>query len=240
VFVAREVNGRKVIRTRERVAALLEGGMGRLEVARTLGLSKSTVSYHARRLGLPVDERCNRRYDWSAVQRFYDEGHSVSQCQARFGFSRETWNAARRRGAVVPRPHAMPLEQLLGAPRNRGHLKRRLIKLGLKEARCEICGISRWRERPLALALHHVNGNKHDNRLENLRLLCPNCHSQTENFAGRNGRRGGGGFRAGGGSLRRWRGVRPRRGAWAFASACDSKYGRDRTCGWAWLAVDAG
>ena len=70
MFVAEEVNGRKVIRTRERVAALLEGGMGRLEVARTLGLSKSTVSYHARRLGLPVDGRCNRRYDWSAVQRF--------------------------------------------------------------------------------------------------------------------------------------------------------------------------
>jgi hypothetical protein len=39
---------------------------------------------------------------------------------------------------------------------------------------------------PPALALHHINGDNCDDRLENLALLCPNCHSQTENFAGRN------------------------------------------------------
>ncbi len=83
----------------------------------------------------------------------------------------------------------MPLEKLLAAPRQRGHLKRRLIALGLREDRCEICGISAWRGEPLSLALHHVNGDGHDNRLEHLQLLCPNCHSQTENFAGRNVRR---------------------------------------------------
>src|SRR5205823_2812872 len=127
--------------TRREVAALLGAGMTRLEAARRLGLAKSTVSYHARRLGLPIDERCNRRYDWAEIQRFYDDGHSVTQCQAHFGFSRQTWNAARKRGAVVARPHAMPLEELLGAKRNRGHLKCRLIRLGLKEARCEVCGI---------------------------------------------------------------------------------------------------
>ena len=39
------------------------------------------------------------------------------------------------------------------------------------------------------MALHHINGDRLDNRLENLELLCPNCHSQTETFAGRNGHR---------------------------------------------------
>jgi hypothetical protein len=102
--------------------------------------------------------------------------------------SRQTWHAAVQRAALVPRPAAMPIDELLreGVPRWRGHLKRRLIRMGLKDDRCEICGIADWRGAPLSLALHHVNGDGHDNRLENLQLLCPNCHSQTENFAGRN------------------------------------------------------
>ncbi|MEA2388845.1 MAG: hypothetical protein QOG41_1618, partial [Thermoleophilaceae bacterium] len=72
-----------------------------------------------------------------------------------------------------------------GRPRNRSHIKLRLLGAGLKDGSCEDCGITQWRGRPLSMALHHVNGDGRDNRLENLRLLCPNCHSQTENFAGR-------------------------------------------------------
>jgi DNA-binding CsgD family transcriptional regulator len=176
--------------TREHVAELLAEGVGRLEIARRLGITKSTVSYHARRLGEPIDERCARRYDWAEIQRFYDEGHSITECQIAFGFARETWNSARNRGDVVARPHAMPLEELLAGERNRSHLKKRLLALGLKRNLCESCGLVEWRGRPLTLALHHVNGLRNDNRLENLQLLCPNCHSQTENFSGRNGQRG--------------------------------------------------
>jgi HNH endonuclease len=64
-----------------------------------------------------------------------------------------------------------------------------LLAEGLKENRCERCGLSEWRGKPLAVALHHANGNGMDNRIENLVMLCPNCHSQTENFAGRGRRR---------------------------------------------------
>jgi Zn finger protein HypA/HybF involved in hydrogenase expression len=70
------------------------------------------------------------------------------------------------------------------------HVKRRLIRVGLLREACQLCGLgSTWQGRPLALHLDHINGIRTDNRLENLRLLCPNCHSQTETYAGRNQRR---------------------------------------------------
>ena len=177
------------VRTRKIVEMLLHYGFSQAEIAFATDRSKSTIAYHMRNLGRTPDERFNRRYDWAEVQRFYDEGNSITKCMTRFGFSRKTFNDARLRGDVVSRPQAMPLEQLLSGRRQRGHLKRRIIGLGLKTNRCEVCGISEWRGAPLSLALHHVNGDGRDNRLENLQLLCPNCHSQTENFAGRNIRR---------------------------------------------------
>ena len=51
-----------------------------------------------------------------------------------------------------------------------------------KEYKCERCGIVDWQGEQLTLELEHINGNKKDNRLENLALLCPNCHSQTETW----------------------------------------------------------
>lgn len=70
--------------------------------------------------------------------------------------------------------------------KNMTRLKLRLQKeLGL-EYRCDNCKISEWLDKPISLQLDHINGINNDHRLENLRLLCPNCHSQTETFAGKN------------------------------------------------------
>lgn len=65
-------------------------------------------------------------------------------------------------------------------------LKQWLLKNNLKENKCEICGISEWNNKPLNCQLHHIDGNKHNNKLENLQILCPNCHSQTETFTAKN------------------------------------------------------
>jgi len=66
------------------------------------------------------------------------------------------------------------------------NLKIRLIREGLKEYKCNICNLQNmWNNKPLILQLDHINGINNDNRIENLRFLCPNCHSQTDTFSGR-------------------------------------------------------
>ncbi len=163
--------------------------MTQAEAAFELGLSKATVSYHARRLDVPRDERASRRFDWTRIQQAHDGGLSARECCARFGCSRSAWAEAVRTGRLRARSHLIPIEELLveGRRCNRGHLRKRLLKAGLKEERCEECGLAEWRGRPLRVTLHHVNGDGYDNRLQNLAFLCPNCHSQTPNFSGRNG-----------------------------------------------------
>lgn len=173
---------------RRQVEVLLDEGLGIAEIANRLKISKPTVCYHCRKLGIPPRTQFARRYDWEAISQVYDSGVSQRECRKRFGFSNQAWHDAVARGDVTPRDHRIPLEELLvvGRPTGRGHLKRRLITEGLKENRCERCGIDEWQGEPLDPQLHHRNGNGLDNRLPNLAFLCPNCHALTDTWGGRN------------------------------------------------------
>ena len=73
-----------------------------------------------------------------------------------------------------------------GSKHNRSVLKRFILKNKLLPYNCAICGIKRWKGKELSLELDHINGINNDNRLENLRFLCPNCHSQTITYGARN------------------------------------------------------
>lgn len=174
--------------TRERVATLLARGLSQAEIARELGISTPTVCHHVRRLGILSESKFRNRYDWRAVQRAYDSGLTAAECAAHFGFSRASWSQAVSRGDIRARPRAEPIESILaaGRPRSRNHVKRRLIDAGLKGTCCESCGLDTWLEQPIGLELHHINGDGDDNRLENLQLLCGNCHAQTPNWGARN------------------------------------------------------
>jgi hypothetical protein len=70
--------------------------------------------------------------------------------------------------------------------RTSSRLKTRLIEEGYLEAECSNCHLTRWQNQPIPLELHHINGDRFDNRLENLSLLCPNCHALTATYRARN------------------------------------------------------
>lgn len=83
--------------------------------------------------------------------------------------------------------HKYPIEVYLNNEKkiSSWNLIKRLFKSGIKDKKCEICGIDSWNDRPLSLQLHHIDGNHNNNSLSNLIVLCPNCHSQTDNFCGK-------------------------------------------------------
>lgn len=93
-----------------------------------------------------------------------------------------------RRGSTTPVFPATPLAELLvkGRRYSSNVLKRRLIREGVKEPQCEGCLLYEWCGEPVPLELDHIYGDRADNRPENLRLLCPNCHALTPTYRGRN------------------------------------------------------
>jgi hypothetical protein len=97
-------------------------------------------------------------------------------------------NWRRRTGFAPP---AKPLSEILveNSTYSRNHLKRRLDSEGVKERRCELCGQDEiWRGRAMSLIIDHINGVGDDNRLENLRIVCPNCAATFDTHCGRRNR----------------------------------------------------
>jgi len=145
--------------------------------------------YKAIRRGRLVATLQRYLIDWAAVQSYYDEGNTYRDCRDKFGFSAYSWHKAVRRGVIEVRPNRWPLERILAESKSRTSIRRRLLEAGLLKNKCDQCGLSEWRGLPLSMQLDHRNGRKLDHSLTNLRMLCPNCHSQTPTFGARNRRR---------------------------------------------------
>lgn len=98
----------------------------------------------------------------------------------------KVWNQGERFRTIKP---TRPLNKVLVEHStwiNSNNLRQRLLKEGLKEYKCECCNRTEWLGKPIKLELHHVNGIKNDLRIENLQILCSNCHAYTDNYRGKN------------------------------------------------------
>ena len=93
------------------------------------------------------------------------------------------------KGSSKPSKKKIPLEEILEGkhPQYQSNkLRTRLIEEGYKSKRCECCGNTQWLGKPISLEVDHINGISTDHRIENLKILCPNCHAQTDTYRGKN------------------------------------------------------
>jgi 5-methylcytosine-specific restriction endonuclease McrA len=145
-------------------------------------------------------------YSQSELQEIANKCNSISDMLEALGYGRNNGSVAKTIKRVVAdkdidishfnpfaRNHQRPtysLKDILienSCYTSIDRLKIRLVNEGIMEYKCAWCGnCGEWNGKPLKLQLDHINGKHNDHRIENLRFLCPNCHSQTETFSGRN------------------------------------------------------
>ena len=157
-----------------------------------LGLTKPTVASTPEGSEFRRDERSRDATTGTRSSGLTTSGLPVRECARRFGFISLAWHQAIQRGDVVAAPSGRCRSKTLlvvGRRTSRHHLKLRLLAEGLKENRCEQCGITEWQGKPLNMQLHHLNGRRNRQPTRNIVFLCANCHSQTDTYGGRNGHR---------------------------------------------------
>jgi len=176
------------------VQAYYDEGHGFVECTRRFGFTRSAWNKALARGALDVprsvlDDR-RRRHNWADFQAYYDAGASMRDWRVRFGFCALSWTKAVRRGEIKPRLTVRSIVDVLKSGSSRWCKKAKLLREGYLAVRCSRCGISQWRGERLVIQIDHINGVRNDWRIENLRMLRPNCHSQTETYGGRNAGRG--------------------------------------------------
>lgn len=97
-------------------------------------------------------------------------------------FTGQLWSKGKQVKLKTPTEKYLSNEQKV----NTFALKKRLFRDNLFERKCYNCNLSEWQGKPIPTDLHHIDGNKHNNNLSNLTILCPNCHAQTDNYCSKN------------------------------------------------------
>ena len=185
----------------------IKKGFTQGDISDVTGKSKTTVRYWLEKYGLRTKGKLKRSPIWEMPHEEFksivDKSKTYTEILKHFGLQNKGRNSntlkkrLREDGlSFTPikgyRYNKLNLKDVMvvNSTYKREHLKRRLIKEDILKEICDICGlINEWNGDKLILVLDHINGISNDHRLENLRLLCPNCNSQTPNFCGRNNKK---------------------------------------------------
>ena len=171
------------------IKTMLEQGLSYKEISEKTKLTKATISYHAKKLGFGKPKKVA---DLSQLKSLYDSGLSLAECAKKLGVSKDTVSKAVKKGLVQVRSKSLDFDKMFveNSDTRRHLIKQRLLKEGILSNTCSECGLDGdWNGKPIVMVLDHINGVNNDNRIENLRMLCPNCNSQTPTFSGRNVKR---------------------------------------------------
>lgn len=101
-------------------------------------------------------------------------------------FTGQKTNLGNKNNIGLPKEEFFKKDKLIKS----SDLIKKLIDLGLKEYKCECCEITEWNGKEIRLQIHHIDGDHFNNELNNLKILCPNCHSQTDTYAGKKNPKG--------------------------------------------------
>jgi hypothetical protein len=139
--------------------------------------------------------------DETEIIKACNEEITMARAAVRVGLHFNTFaRHAKRLGVYRPNPSGrglkkpwsigkIPTDEILAGKHphyQTNHLKKRLFSDNIKQEKCEVCGVSEWNGEKLSLELDHIDGNRNNHLLDNLRVICPNCHSQTETYRGKN------------------------------------------------------
>lgn len=186
---------------KEKIIKMLNEGKTYQTIRLELGVAISTIAYHAKQIGKKAKGPVRGSYDWTEVQKLYDTGLCLIELHMQTGISKSSISHAVKMGRLkIDRMRKckensfVPNESIFiqNCPYTSNMIKNRIKKDSLLPYKCHIdsCTLSVenpvWNGEPIVLHLDHINGMNSDNRLCNLRWLCPNCHSQTSTYCGRN------------------------------------------------------
>jgi predicted RNA-binding Zn-ribbon protein involved in translation (DUF1610 family) len=132
-------------------------------------------------------------YDVDKLKEAIESSNSMQEACSKLGWHFNTFKTrAQKEGLYNPekgwrtKSKPIPDKKDISEIQSRRGIKNRILKENLISYVCSNCGLNEWNNKPISLHLDHINGKNWDHRIENLRFLCPNCHSQTETYTGKN------------------------------------------------------